>query len=147
MTTRANKFGVEPTAPAGAALVDQYGSVNHSYLINRFCSSTLADAGEFYNKKTGLGYKGAVYLTGEEGGDESRGFAGNQDGEFVQVPGFGLAAWETFVNAPTTSNATVVMGNEDGSQQLIANYLCMPAPRQKLVSGMKKQALQTASFM
>ena len=110
-----DKFGVIPTAPVGAALVDQYGSQAHSYLINRFCSSTLADAGEFYNKKTGLGYKGAVYLTGEEGGDESRGFAGNQDGEFVQVPGFGLAAWETFVNAPTTSNATVVMGNEDGA--------------------------------
>ena len=110
-----DKFGVIPTAPVGAALVDQYGSQAHSYLINRFCSSTLADAGEFYNKKTGLGYKGAVYLTGEEGGDESRGFAGNQDGEFVQVPGFGLAAWETFVAAPTTSKNTVVFGNEDGS--------------------------------
>jgi secreted PhoX family phosphatase len=109
------KFGLMPEAPIGAALVDQYGSKTHQYLINRFCSSTLADAGEFYNKKTGAGYKGAVYLTGEEGGDESRGFAGNQDGEFVQVPGFGLAAWETFVNAPTTSDATVVMGNEDGS--------------------------------
>ena len=107
-------FGLS-VAPAGAAAVDSYGSSNHSNLINRFCSSTLADAGEFYNKKTGAGYKGAVYLTGEEGGDESRGFAGNQDGEFVQVPGFGLAAWETFVNAPTTSNATVVMGNEDGA--------------------------------
>jgi secreted PhoX family phosphatase len=109
------KFGVIPTAPAGAAEKDQYGAINHSYLMNRFCSSTLADAGEFYNKATGAGYKGAVYLTGEEGSDESRGFAGNQDGEFVQVPGFGLAAWETFVNAPTTSNITVVMGNEDGS--------------------------------
>ncbi len=112
---RSEKFGVTPTAPIGAALVDQFGSPTHSYLINRFCSSTLADAGEFYNNRTGAGYKGAVYLTGEEGGDESRGFAGNQDGEFVQVPGFGLAAWETFVNAPTTSNATVVMGNEDGA--------------------------------
>jgi len=112
---QSNKFGVIPTAPDGAVLVDQYGSQAHSYLINRFCSSTLADAGEFYNKATGAGYKGAVYLTGEEGADESRGFAGNQDGEFVQVPGFGLAAWETFVNAPTTSNATVVMGNEDGA--------------------------------
>lgn len=109
------QFGVVPTAPAGAALVDAYGAQSHSYLMNRFCSSTLADAGEFYNKKTGAGYKGAVYLTGEEGGDESRGFAGNQDGEFVQVPGFGLAGWETFVNAPTTSDATVIMGNEDNS--------------------------------
>jgi len=109
------KYGVVSSAPAGALLVDSYGSQAHSYLINRFCSSTLADAGEFYNKKTGAGYKGAVYLTGEEGSDESRGFAGNQDGDFVQVPGFGLAGWETFVNASTTSNATVIMGNEDGA--------------------------------
>ena len=112
---QSEQWGLVPTAPAGAAALDSYGTQNHSYLINRFCSSTLADAGEFYNQKTGAGYKGAVYLTGEEGGDESRGFAGNQDGEFVQIPGFGLAAWETFVNAPTTSNATVVMGNEDGA--------------------------------
>ena len=56
---QSNKFGVIPTAPDGATLVDQYGSQAHSYLINRFCSSTLADAGEFYNKTTGAGYKGA----------------------------------------------------------------------------------------
>lgn len=101
-------WGLIPTAPAGAIS-------GHTSVINRFCSSTLADAGEFYDKATGTGYKGAVYLTGEEGGDESRGFAANEDGQWVQIPGFGLAAWETFVNAPTNSRATVVMANEDGS--------------------------------
>ena len=108
-------YTYEPTAPKGAELKDQYGSTNHATLMNRFCSSTLADAGTFYSKSAGVGYKGAVYLTGEEGGDESRGFAGNEEGDFAQMPRFGLAAWETFVPAPTTTKSTVVFGNEDGA--------------------------------
>jgi len=108
-------YTYEPTAPKGAEAKDQYGSINHATLMNRFCSSTLADAGTFYSKSAGVGYKGAVYLTGEEGGDESRGFAGNEEGDFAQMPRLGLAAWETFVPAPTTTKSTVVFGNEDGS--------------------------------
>jgi hypothetical protein len=34
-------FGYNPTAPAGAVLVDQYGSIAHSYLINRFCKKII----------------------------------------------------------------------------------------------------------
>jgi len=109
------EYTFEPTAPKGAAVEDQYGSTNHSRSLNRFCSSTLAPAGTFFDKKSGFGYEGAVYLTGEEGGDESRGFAFNQDGDGAQIPRFGLAAWETFVPAPNTGKVTVVFGNEDGS--------------------------------
>ena len=109
------EYTYEPTAPKGADAKDQYGSANHANLMNRFCSATLADAGTFYSKSAGVGYKGAVYLTGEEGADESRGFAGNEEGDFVQMPRFGLAAWETFVPAPTTTKSTVVFGNEDGA--------------------------------
>jgi len=112
---KALDYTYEPTAPKGAEAKDQYGSINHATLMNRFCSSTLADAGTFYSKSAGVGYKGAVYLTGEEGGDESRGFAGNEEGDFAQMPRLGLAAWETFVPAPTTTKSTVVFGNEDGS--------------------------------
>ena len=109
------KYSADPVAPSGAAAIDSYGSTNHTYSINRFCSATLAPAGVFYDKKSGYGYNGAVYLTGEEGSDESRGFAGNQNGEMAQIARFGLASWETFVPAPTNSKATVVFGNEDGS--------------------------------
>ncbi len=109
------EYTYEPTAPKGAAGADQYGSINHGRALNRFCSATLAPAGTFFDKKSGFGYEGAVYLTGEEGGDESRGFAFNQDGDGAQIARFGLAAWETFVPAPTTGKSTVVFGNEDGS--------------------------------
>jgi hypothetical protein len=100
------KWGSLPVAPTGAAAADAYGSPAHTHAINRFCSSTLAAAGLFYDKKTGTGHKGAVYLTGEEGSDESRGFAVNETGEAVQIPRFGLAAWETFVPAQTNSKAS-----------------------------------------
>jgi hypothetical protein len=109
------KFGNTPGAPANAALVDEYKAPNHSSLLNRFCSATLAPEGSFYDKSSGLGFKDAVFLTGEEGGDESRGFAANMDGQLVQVPGFGLAAWENFVPVPNKGKLTAVMGMEDGS--------------------------------
>ena len=82
-----------PTAPLGAALKDSFGTPNHTNAFNRFCSATLAPAGTFYNKKTGAGFKDALYLTGEEGGDESRGFVSTMDGDVAQIPAFGLAAW------------------------------------------------------
>ena len=109
------EYTYEPTAPRSAPATDQYGSPNHGRALNRFCSATLAPAGTFFDKKSGLGYEGAVYLTGEEGSDESRGFAFNQDGDGAQIARFGLAAWENFVPAPTTGKSTVVFGNEDGS--------------------------------
>lgn len=109
------EYTYEPTAPKGAAAVDQYGAKTHSRALNRFCSATLAPAGTFFDKKSGFGYEGAVYLTGEEGGDESRAFAFNQDGDGAQIPRFGLASWETFVPAATTGKTTVLFGDEDGS--------------------------------
>ncbi|MBU3693117.1 MAG: DUF839 domain-containing protein [Candidatus Nanopelagicaceae bacterium] len=109
------EFGSKPVAPAGALAKDAYGTENHSRLINRFCSATLAPAGLFYDKASGLGYQGAVFLTGEEGGDESRAFAVNMDGEMVQMPRFGLSAWENLKPAQTKGKSTVVLGMEDGS--------------------------------
>ena len=108
-------WGSKPTAPSGAALKDQYGTANHSNAFNRFCSATLAPAGTFFNKKTGAGFKDALFLTGEEGGDESRGFAVTLDGEVAQIPAFGLASWENFVPVQTNNDITAVMANEDST--------------------------------
>lgn len=104
-------------APVGALAADSYGTPQHTNFLNRFCSSSLSPAGRLFYKsgKTSFGIKDAVYLTGEEGGDESRGFAVNAKGQLVQIPAFGLAAWETFNVIPTKSKTTAVYGNEDGS--------------------------------
>lgn len=110
------KFGSTPTAPADAAALDEYKTPNHTSLINRFCSATLAAAGTFYDKASGFGYQGEVFLAGEEGSDESRGFAVNAtDGEMVQIPKFGLSAWENLIPTPNKGKTTGIMGMEDGS--------------------------------
>ena len=115
----AKTFGTTPGAPTAAAEKDSYGTPQHTKFLNRFCSASLAPAGSFSyidpKTKQAFGIKDAVYLTGEEGGDESRGFAVNAAGQLAQIPGFGLAAWETFVSAPTKTKTTAIFGNEDGS--------------------------------
>ena len=110
------KYGQTPVAPAGALVKDSYGTLNHSYLLNRFCSGSLAPAGSFFDKASGYGFSDAVFLAGEEGGDESRAFATNlTNGQLVQLPALGLAAWENVIPAPTKGKTTVLMTNEDGS--------------------------------
>lgn len=112
-------FGSVPGAPSGAGEKDSYGTPQHTTFLNRFCSASLAPAGRFAwtdpKTKKVYGIKDAVFLTGEEGGDESRGFAVNAAGQIAQIPAFGLAAWETFVSAPTGTKTTALFGNEDGS--------------------------------
>jgi len=114
---KTKKFGKAATAPSGAVLTDAYGTTNHNNALNRLCSSSFAPAGSYSAKVNGktIGYTGAVYLTGEEGNEESRGFAFNMQGQGVQIPRFGLAATETFVTVPTGNAVTAVMGNEDGA--------------------------------
>jgi Bacterial protein of unknown function (DUF839) len=104
-------------APLGAPALDAYGSPNHTNFLSRFCSASLSPAGRFAYTVKGktYGIKDAVFLTGEESSDESRGFAVNAAGQIAQIPGFGLAAWETFNNIATGSLTTAVFGNEDGS--------------------------------
>ena len=110
------KYGQNPGAPAGAPVKDSYGTLNHSYLLNRFCSGSLAPAGSFFDKASGYGFNDAVFLAGEEGGDESRAFATNlTNGQLVQLPALGLSAWENVIPAPTKGKTTVLMTNEDGS--------------------------------
>jgi hypothetical protein len=85
-----------------------------------------------------LASKRLVFLTGEEGGDESRGFAANMDGQLVQVPGFGLAAWENFIPVPNKGKLTAVMGMEDGSATDSQLWMYV-GTKSKLVLGMTRQ--------
>lgn len=110
------KYTSTAAAPlVGAQLKDNYGSY-HTNALSRFCSSSFAPAGTFATKVKGktVGYTGGIYLTGEEIGDEGRGFAMNTAGELVQIPRFGLSSWETFSAIPTGSTKTAIIGTEDG---------------------------------
>ena len=113
----AGKYGNTPGAPAGALVKDSFGTLNHSYLLNRFCSGALAPVGTFFDKASGYGFNDAVFLAGEEGGDESRAFATNlTNGQLVQLPALGLASWENVIPVPTKGKTTALMVNEDGDK-------------------------------
>jgi hypothetical protein len=122
-------YGSKPVAPADSRTKNSYGDSVHGTALNRFCSSSLADAGTFiYTKTTSktvngktvkttvkTGYSGAIYFNGEEDDNESRSFALNTSGQLVQLPKLGLASTETFNAAPINSLNTVLIGNEDGA--------------------------------
>ena len=114
----------EQSLPVGTPATDAYGAIIGTNGINRLCSGDLVPAGGFaYTEKDSktkksvtYGYKGAVYMTGEEGSDEqSRAFAFDADGNGIQLPKMGLAPWENLLTKPGTGKATIVMGNEDGN--------------------------------
>jgi hypothetical protein len=112
-----NKFSKTAIAPDYAASADEYGIPLHVNALNRFCSSSYAPAGSFQAIVKGkkVGYAGGIYLTGEEGGNESRGFAVDTTGNLVHLPRLGLAPWETFNNVPTGNAVTALIGGEDGA--------------------------------
>ena len=81
--------------------------------ISRFCSATYSPAGTFiYN---GIGYEGALFTTGEEVGDSSRGFAFDMNGNGYQLPRTGMTSMENIVPTLKPGINTVAMINEDGS--------------------------------
>jgi hypothetical protein len=81
--------------------------------ISRFCSATYTPAGVFIHN--GVGFAGGMFLTGEETGDESRGFAFDEDGNGFQLPRMGMYSFENIIPSLKAGPNTVVIGTEDGS--------------------------------
>ena len=79
----------------------------------RFCSSTLSDPGQLYNRRSGRGYDGQLYFGNEENGNPGRSFGVTTDGSAQQLPRLGLFSWENTIPAPNRTDSTVVMGTED----------------------------------
>ena len=97
-------------APSGAA------AGYHLASLNRLCSATLTDRGLLRNGNYGPTER--LWLTGEEAGNESRGFAtpvsGSSAGQAQQLPRVGLWSIENLNPAPNKTNTTLVLGGEDG---------------------------------
>jgi hypothetical protein len=81
--------------------------------INRFCSATYAPAGTFIHN--GVGYEGGLFFSGEESGEENRGFAFDEDGIGYTLPRMGMYAFENIMPSLKPGANTVVIGSEDGS--------------------------------
>ena len=81
--------------------------------ISRFCSATYAAAGTFIHN--GIGYAGGLFLSGEETGDESRGFAFDEEGTGYQLPRMGMLSFENIMPSLKKGANTVAIASEDGS--------------------------------
>jgi hypothetical protein len=105
--------------PAGAAPA----GVKPGYFdwgISRFCSATYAAAGTFsYN---GVGYDGGLFLSGEETGDESRGFAFDEDGTGYQLPRMGMLSFENIMPSLKPGANTVAIASEDNREGQLYVY-------------------------
>jgi len=101
--------------PAGSTAGSYDGKTAGSFGwgISRFCSATYSPAGTFmYN---GVGYDGGLFTTGEEVGDNSRGFAFDMDGHGYQLPRMGMLSFENIIPSTKPGINTVAIGTEDGS--------------------------------
>ena len=74
--------------------------------FGRWCSSSLTDEGQLYNKRTKRGYKGRIYFGNEEIGNEGRSFGVTEDGHAQQLQRFGLFSWENTLAAYNRSDVT-----------------------------------------
>lgn len=88
-------------------------AVAPSVAFSRFCSADLPPISAFYNKDTGKGYNGRLFMNGEESGAEGRGWAHELNGSSWELPYLGKFSWENSLANPATGDKTVVMGDDD----------------------------------
>lgn len=85
--------------------------------ISRLCSADLPAQSAFWDERSGKGYRGRIFMNGEEVGNEGRAFAsiatGTQRGNTYELPYLGKFSWENSVANPATGRMTLVIGLDD----------------------------------
>lgn len=87
----------------------------------RFCSADLPAQSAFYDED--LGYKGRIFMNGEESGVEGRAFAHLMDGTSYELPRLGKFSWENSMANSETGIKTVVAGTDDGTGGQVYFYV------------------------
>jgi hypothetical protein len=95
-------------------------------VFTKLCSASLPPQAALYDKASGKGYSGRVFLDGEET-NEGRAFmhliSGAQKGTSYQLPYIGRSAWENILAWPFAGPQTVVIGINDGDPGQIYVYI------------------------
>jgi hypothetical protein len=123
-------------APGGG-----YGAPQQGVVLGRLCSGDLPQRSAFYNERNRKGYRGRLYLNGEEVGNEGRAFAHALDGTSYELPYLGKMSWENVVANAGTGDKTVVVGLDDSTPGQVYVYVGEkrrwgnPAERAGLVGG------------
>jgi hypothetical protein len=92
-------------------------------VLSRLCSADLPLESAFYNERTHRGYRGRIFMDGEEVGNEGRGFAHLMNGTSFQLPRLGRFSWENSVANPSTGDKTVVVGTDDSTPGQVYVYI------------------------
>lgn len=90
--------------------------------FSRFCSGDLPPLSAFYENRK-YGYRGRIYMNGEETGAEGRAFAHLLDGRSFELPALGKFSWENSVANPKKGRKTVVIGTDDGTGGQVYIYV------------------------
>lgn len=91
--------------------------------FNRLCSADLPERSAFWNQRTKRGYKGRLFMNGEERGAEGLAYAHAMDGTSYQLPWLGRFSWENCVANPDTGDRTVVVGTDDDGAGQVYVYV------------------------
>ncbi|MFN0303852.1 MAG: hypothetical protein ACKVQU_26250 [Burkholderiales bacterium] len=87
--------------------------------IARLCSADLPAPTAFYNRKTGKGYTGRIFMNGGESGNEGRAFAhvvtGPGAGISYELPSLGRLSYENAVASPYEQDKTIVISTDDST--------------------------------
>jgi len=96
-------------------------------IFNRFCSGDLPPLSGFFNATSGKGFKGLVYMNGEEAGAEGRAFGhvvtGDEKGTSYELPYLGKFSWENSVAHPASGDRTLVVGLDDSTPGQVYLYV------------------------
>lgn len=119
--------------------------------IERLCSADLPALSALYNRNTGRGYSGRIFMDGEEIADEGRAFAhivsGPGAGISYQLPSLGKFAWENALASPYEQDKTVVIGTDDNSStQLGQIYVYVGEKQEDTGNEIEKAGLHGGSF-
>lgn len=107
--------------------VNKKFTTSNEVSLNRLCSADLPDQSAFYDHKTKLGFKGRIFLSGEEDRNGGRAFAhivsGAENGTSYELPYLGKFSWENVVAHPNTKDKTIVMGMDDNKEGQVYLYM------------------------
>jgi hypothetical protein len=89
--------------------------------LNRLCSADLPALSAFYNAETGKGYNGRLFMDGEEGtagtpavGNRPFAHVVATGDSYELTPWLGSLSFENVVANPSTGDATMAVGTDDG---------------------------------
>jgi hypothetical protein len=91
--------------------------------LGRLCSADLPLPSALYNERSGRGYRGRIFFSGEEVGTEGRAFAHVLDGTSWELPHLGNMGYENILLNPATGDKTVAMVTDDGPGGQVYTYV------------------------